>query len=242
MMKYKPYQSIKGEVADRVTKLRKIRGYKNQASFAEALGMKESNIKQREAHNVKYTIEELIKVCNLFNVDLDYLLGKEEAETHEQKDLQTITGLSSEACKNLLHYANLGKGTQGAHAMDALSWFLENKYLMLDLFWLARASRTWWREHDFPPTEENGYTPETESIEEFNRVRDDFKLFRLAKYDLLQSISAQIQEYCEKPIEKPREPFSSMSTDENEIRRDFEEYKKELRLERKRGEVKEDEK
>lgn len=106
--KYREYFDINEEVTDRVTKLRKIRGYKNQASFAEALGMKEGNIKQREAHNVKYTIEDLIKVCNLFNVDLDYLLGKSPRETQTVRSMieDVITEICEEYCKYPIEYAD----------------------------------------------------------------------------------------------------------------------------------------
>lgn len=91
--------------------------YENIKKAWEGIGCK--NAKQFSAyasdHNMSITeatiskwkkgavpeLDKLVTVCNLCNVDIDYLLGNNSCKTRVLTDIHTATGLDEEACKVL---------------------------------------------------------------------------------------------------------------------------------------------
>jgi transcriptional regulator with XRE-family HTH domain len=67
---------------DRITSLREDNDYK-QKDIAEILGIKQSAYSKYEKRRTKIQVEDLIKLCKLYNVSADYILGF----TDEQKPL-----------------------------------------------------------------------------------------------------------------------------------------------------------
>lgn len=67
---------------DRITSLREDNDYK-QKDIAEILGIKQSAYSKYEKRRTKIQVEDLIKLCKLYNVSADYVLGF----TDEQKPL-----------------------------------------------------------------------------------------------------------------------------------------------------------
>lgn len=215
---YAPYKKISGEVADRIAELRKANGFRNQESFAEALGLKLHNIKQREAHNVPYKIEELIEICELFQVDLDYLLGRQKEKRHEVKQLKELTGLSEEACEKLQLNARPGKKRsdfltrERKRTIRCLSWFIEND-LLTTLYHLNSTAERWWSKHTFAPkgngeqsllemyadkAEDGVWFFETEEKEnEYFEARDFYRLCRADLYDTKEELANMVNMYFE---------------------------------------------
>ena len=59
---------------DRITNLREDNDYK-QKEIAEVLGIKQSAYSKYEKRRTKIQVEDLIKLCKLYNVSADYILG-----------------------------------------------------------------------------------------------------------------------------------------------------------------------
>ncbi len=59
---------------DRITSLREDNDYK-QKDIAEILGIKQSAYSKYEKRRTKIQVEDLIKLCELYNVSADYILG-----------------------------------------------------------------------------------------------------------------------------------------------------------------------
>jgi len=69
------------EFKDRLKDLRKKRGL-SQVALAERLGLSKSTIGAYETGDITPSVEALNAIADFFNVDLDYLLGKEEGSTY----------------------------------------------------------------------------------------------------------------------------------------------------------------
>lgn len=66
---------------ERLKGLRKARGI-SQAALAERLGMSKSTIGMYETGDISPSLEALNALADYFNVDIDYLLGKEIGSTY----------------------------------------------------------------------------------------------------------------------------------------------------------------
>ena len=69
------------EFKDKLKDLRKKRGL-SQVALAERLGLSKSTIGAYETGDITPSVEALNAIADFFNVDLDYLLGKEEGSTY----------------------------------------------------------------------------------------------------------------------------------------------------------------
>ena len=66
---------------ERLKDLRKRRGL-SQVALAERLGLSKSTIGAYETGDITPSLEALNLIADFFNVDIDYLLGKEEVSTY----------------------------------------------------------------------------------------------------------------------------------------------------------------
>ena len=62
---------------DRLKELRKTKGL-SQVALAERLGLSKSTIGAYETGDITPSVDALNTIADFFNVDMDYLLGKEE--------------------------------------------------------------------------------------------------------------------------------------------------------------------
>lgn len=69
------------EFKERLRELRKRRGL-SQVVLAERLGLSKSTIGAYETGDISPSLEALNAIADFFNVDIDYLLGKEEGSTY----------------------------------------------------------------------------------------------------------------------------------------------------------------
>ena len=87
------------------------------------------SLKKWETGNVQeISINNLIKLCNIFDCELDYLLGQQEYKKKAVADICTATGLSEKsvdilvsAQKNIQH-GDTWTGTYGELAVDGLDY------------------------------------------------------------------------------------------------------------------------
>ena len=59
---------------DRLTELRNDRDIK-QSTISEILGVKQSAVSKYEKRRAQYTVDDIIKLCNFYNISADYVLG-----------------------------------------------------------------------------------------------------------------------------------------------------------------------
>lgn len=69
------------EFKDRLKELRKRKGL-SQVTLAEKLGLSKSTIGAYETGDISPSLEALNLIADFFNVDINYLLGKEDGSTY----------------------------------------------------------------------------------------------------------------------------------------------------------------
>ena len=103
----------KTEIGKRIRKMRKAAGFKSQSSFGAALKTDEAGdgkaIDRKTIARWEYgerlpDLDIMLQMCEMFNCDLDYLLGTLEVRTHDTKFIKDETGLTEEAIEELREY------------------------------------------------------------------------------------------------------------------------------------------
>ena len=74
------------DYVDRLTALR-VDNDISQKAIAEVLGCQQSTISKFETRKTKYSIEDLIKLCEYYQISADYVLGlsKDMPDPNERK-------------------------------------------------------------------------------------------------------------------------------------------------------------
>ena len=106
-----PVDRIKKEGGDRIgdrklyNRFREIRVQhgETQESLAEKLGVNPQAVKAWEKHKggSDPKLKNLLAMCDLYNCDLDYLVGRIETKTHDIQTVCEITGLSERAVEKI---------------------------------------------------------------------------------------------------------------------------------------------
>lgn len=90
---------------DNLRNLRKQHGY-TQEKLSELLGIGREKIVIWEKGGRSPDLNELLKICDIFDCDLDYLVGRIEQPTHSLQDISDITGLSIKSIEQLQEWNN----------------------------------------------------------------------------------------------------------------------------------------
>lgn len=102
--------SPEGNIGDRVRSLRESNGL-NQTQFAEKIGVKQGFISKVEKNNASFTIEHIILLRNIFDVDTNWLLTGEGAAPEKAANpvidrIDTMLAeMPEEAQRDVLKYA-----------------------------------------------------------------------------------------------------------------------------------------
>lgn len=98
------------KISSRIRELRKANGFKSAESLAEALDVSLKTVQGWENDNKEsnITLQNLLKMCDLFHCDLDHLTGRIQEPTHEIKFIHERTGLSVGAIKKLMSLKDTG--------------------------------------------------------------------------------------------------------------------------------------
>lgn len=81
---------------DKLRECRKEKGY-TQEKLCELLNVSRDTLSKWENGSRSPDLNELLKMCDIFKCDLDYLAGRIEQPTHALQDISDITGLSIES-------------------------------------------------------------------------------------------------------------------------------------------------
>ena len=116
------------EMNIRIKELRISHGYKSRQAFADALHVDMSVVKswEREKNPSLPQLNNLIAMCDLFECDLDHLIGRLEEETHSIKTACEVTGLSEAAIKRLRGSRSKNKIFAREVSVKALSHLIES--------------------------------------------------------------------------------------------------------------------
>ena len=114
--------SIKNEVGQRLLELRKEKGLK-QEEVAQAVGITRASLSYYEKGERSVDIEVLYKLCQFYNISIDYLFGLSKVKTPDMdiKAIAAKTGLSENAI-NFLIEENSKKNIVGK--MSLLNYFI----------------------------------------------------------------------------------------------------------------------
>ena len=72
-----------------------------QDELAEKVACVRQTISKWENGQLNFTVDELVRLCNVFDCDMGYLLGEYETKKHVAADIQKETGLSESAIEIL---------------------------------------------------------------------------------------------------------------------------------------------
>lgn len=88
--------------AERLKELRKAAGFTQAELYEKISGSNESKtIRNWEYGKTMPNGQDLLKLCEIFNCDCDYLLGRIDAKTHDLQFISEKTGLTEDAIKIL---------------------------------------------------------------------------------------------------------------------------------------------
>ena len=112
-------------------RLKAARGKKTQSAVAEHMGFAQyQTIANYEKENATPSLETVLKLCNYYDCDIDFLLGNIDTPHRAAADIKEQTGLSLEAAERMLKWSKSGVAP---FATDFISKMIENDNLMSSL-------------------------------------------------------------------------------------------------------------
>ena len=158
-------------------RLRIARGSIPQSVVANDMGFAQyQTISNYETENATPSFATLLKLCNYYNCDIDFLLGNIDTPHRAAADIKEQTGLSVEAAEKMLKGSKSGSS---AFVADFISKMIENDDL---IFSLLRAGNEYTRIQDKEQLNEG-----TDIIDEGGGV------LLMGKNDALHFLSFEIQ-------------------------------------------------
>lgn len=158
-------------------RLRIARGSIPQSVVANDMGFAQyQTISNYETENATPSFATLLKLCNYYNCDMDFLLGNIDTPHRAAADIKEQTGLSVEAAEKMLKWSKSGSS---AFVTDFISKMIENDDL---IFSLLRAGNEYTRIQDKEQLNEG-----TDIIDEGGGV------LLMGKNDALHFLSFEIQ-------------------------------------------------
>lgn len=100
---------IKKMIAERIKELRKAKRLSRE-HLEEACNLPNQSIKRIEMGNMsKIDVNDLCAIAEYFNVDIDYLLGRQDSPLRSVSDVSDVTGLSYEAANILSSFGRMNR-------------------------------------------------------------------------------------------------------------------------------------
>ena len=123
---------------------RKAAGVKTQEDLSEKADIPLETIRSWEQGRKAPQLPQLLRLCEIYNCDLDYLVGRIKCKTHEIQDMQEYTGLSESALETL----HTWKNSNHFALLPILSSLIENNLFgrvlaaVMDYFYACRKKET----------------------------------------------------------------------------------------------------
>ena len=99
---------VKQMIGEKLSDFRRQR-HMTQQQLAKRLGVPQKSIKNWENNNVDPSIENLVRICDIFNVTADELLGRDtrhmlDVSALEQEDLRKLISMVQAYSKSIDHH------------------------------------------------------------------------------------------------------------------------------------------
>ena len=112
-------------IGDRIRAIRAAQNPRlSQEGLAAALDVARETIGQWENGVTMPSLSYLLKICELYHVDLDYITGRLDCQTHDLQYVHDLTGLSEDAIKKLIA---MNEANRVVHRVDVLSHLITHK-------------------------------------------------------------------------------------------------------------------
>lgn len=110
------------EIGERIRNERIAAGYKNQSEFALALGLQEDSrqsVGAWENGERLPQLKTLLKMCELFDCEIGYLLCEYDCKTREETDISKATGLSNKSVRQLFIFRKRTRSKTNPFVFDS---------------------------------------------------------------------------------------------------------------------------
>ncbi len=127
-MKYN-IKDNKYKIGERIRKERIEAGYKNQSDFAVALGLKEDSRQSVGSweNGIRFpSLDMFLKMCEIFECEIGYLLCEFDCKTREETDIQKATGLSNKSIRKLFLFRSRNKETNAFFFNSPINSIIEH--------------------------------------------------------------------------------------------------------------------
>lgn len=127
-MKYN-IKDNKYKIGERIRKERIEAGYKNQSDFAVALGLKEDSRQSvgNWENGIRLpSLDIFLKMCDIFECEIGYLLCEFDCKTKEETDVQKATGLSNKSIRRLFFFRRRNKETNAYTFNSTINSIIEH--------------------------------------------------------------------------------------------------------------------
>jgi transcriptional regulator with XRE-family HTH domain len=184
------------KIGKRILKERRIVGYSNQSSFAVAMGYSEESrqtVANWEKGKTTPCMEDYLRMCELFDCELGYLLCEFDCKTREVTDIQAAIGLTEKAIKAIREITSPDKNE---------NIFIERRRVAFDKFLTADMFPDFF--HSICDLYSSFISPQER---EFKRVDDAIDYMRellyrmkVEHYELNESLTRLVDEIFPKPF------------------------------------------
>ena len=90
-------------IADRLRAIRKAHSL-TQEAFAEALNVTRETVGQWERAATPPSFDAVVRICELYHIDADFIMGRIDCHTHDLQYIHDITGLSESTINSLIEW------------------------------------------------------------------------------------------------------------------------------------------
>lgn len=110
-------------IGDRIRAIRAAHDL-SQEDLAEALDVTRETIGQWERGLTPPSLSSIIKICDLYHVDADYIMGRLDCQTHDLQYVHDLTGLSEDAINQLM---TINESNRATRRIDILSRLITHR-------------------------------------------------------------------------------------------------------------------
>lgn len=133
-MRYTEYEKdvLNAKIATAFQRLRKEK-HKSRVDFSKKLeeytkahdlknlNINEAYVIKREKCETRYSIPDLLRMCNFFDVDIDFIIGKKKIKTDDEEALMKITNMSQATCERIYRASKA--------EIDVLDYLINNGFM-----------------------------------------------------------------------------------------------------------------
>ena len=112
------------KISERLRTLREEAGLL-KVDAAESLGISRETLRHWEDGSTSPTVEDLVRICNVYGCDFGYVVGEYDGKTRPATDIHSATGLSFDAI-DAIRYRSADYSDDDMKTLAALLWDLGN--------------------------------------------------------------------------------------------------------------------